>query len=103
MTIKYEELIIRATKHVDAGTSNTVQRAPEDYTQQKYLGLSPLSPQYAIFGRTKGGIFKSCPRVLKLWVFLLGRCLKVSLHQQIAAHVDGGPRSRLRKLNGVAR
>ena len=39
-------------------------------------------PHYAIFGRTKGGIFKSCPRVPKLWVWLLrgwGICLKVTL------------------------
>ena len=42
----------------------------------------PLPPHYAIFGQTKGGIFKSCPRIPELRVWLLrgwGRCLKVTL------------------------
>ena len=37
---------------------------------------------YAIYGRTKGGIFKSCPRILKLQIYVRrgwGRCLKVTL------------------------
>jgi hypothetical protein len=42
----------------------------------------PLLPAYAIIGRTKGGIFKSCPNVPKLRLSFLrgwGRCLKVTL------------------------
>jgi hypothetical protein len=31
---------------------------------------SGTPPHYAIFGRKKEGIFKSCPRVLKLWILL---------------------------------
>ena len=48
--------------------------------------------QYAIFDRTKVGIFQSCPRLPKLWVQL--RCLKVSLHIRLektnSVHLECG-------------
>ena len=46
-----------------------------------------LPPHYAIFGRTKGGIFESCPRIPKLQIWLRrcwGRCLKVTLQTRAA-------------------
>ena len=50
------------------------------------FGDPPYPPHYAIIGRTKGGISKSCPRVPKLRVWLLrgwGRCLKVTLQTHV--------------------
>ena len=61
---------------------------------------SPL--HYAIFGRTNGGIFKNCPRVLKLGIWLGGgvwRWLCRHVRRKISAQVDGGmsERSSLRR------
>ena len=44
------------------------------------IGDPPYPPHFAIFGRTKGGIFKSCPRKTSGKTYEgCGRCLKATL------------------------
>ena len=59
----------------------------------KTIGDPPYPPHYAINGRTKGCIFKSCPRVPKLEIWLLrglGRSLKVTLQTCVPLVSMGG-------------
>ena len=55
----------------------------------KKIQGTPFSPHYAIFKHTKGGIFKSCFWVLKLWIWLL-RVYGNHIQWKISAHMGGG-------------